>query len=46
MQSFYFMPTVSGRKHKCSGEVDGTTTLLLKLCLVAQLCTTLATYGL
>ena len=29
---------LSEQKHKCSGDVDGTTTLLLNLCLVAQLC--------
>ena len=32
-------------KKNCSGDADGTTTLLLKVCLVAQLCPTLATYG-
>ena len=44
MQCFYFKPMLSEQKHKCSGDVDGTTTLLLKVCLVAQLCPTLATY--
>ena len=34
------------RKHKCSGNIDGTTILFLKVCLFAQLCSTLATYGL
>ena len=38
MQDFYFKPTLSARKHKCSGNVDGTTILFLKVCLVAQLC--------
>ena len=46
MEDFYFKPMLSEQKHKCSGDVDGTTTLLLKECLVAQLCPTLATYGL
>ena len=46
MQYFYFKPMLSEWKHKYSGDVDGTTTLLLKLCLVAQLCPTLAKYGL
>ena len=46
MQYFYFKPTLSGWKHKCSGDVDGTTTPLLKVCLVAQLYLTFATYGL
>ena len=46
MQYFYFKPTLSGRKHKYSGDVDGTTTLLLKACLVAHLYLTFATYGL
>ena len=44
MQCFYFTTTLSGQKHKCSGDVDGTTTLLLKVYLFAQLCPTLATY--
>ena len=35
---FLFQANVSGRKHRCSGDIDGTTTLLLNLCLVAQLC--------
>ena len=34
----YFKTTLSERKHKCSGNVDGTTILFLKVCLVAQLC--------
>ena len=38
MKDFYFKPTLSERKHKCSGNGDGTTTLFLKVCLVAQLC--------
>ena len=38
LQNFYFKPTLSERKHKCSGNGDGTTTLFLKVCLVAQLC--------
>ena len=38
MQDFYFKPTLSTRKHKYSGNVDGTTILFLKVCLVAQLC--------
>ena len=38
MQGFYFKPTLSARKHKCSGNVDGTTFLFLKVCRVAQLC--------
>ena len=46
VQYFYFKPTLSGRKHKYSGDVDGTTTLLLKACLVAHLYLTFATYGL
>ena len=37
-EGLYFKPTLSERKHKCSGNVDGTTSLFLKLCLVAQLC--------
>ena len=35
---FLFQANVSGRKHRCSGDIDGTTTLLLNMCLVAQLC--------
>ena len=46
VQYFYLKPTLSERKHKCSGDVDGTTTLLLKVCLVAQLYLTFANYGL
>ena len=38
MQDFYFKPTLSERKHKCSGNVDGTTILFLKVCFVAQPC--------
>ena len=38
MQDFYFKPTLSARKHKCSGNEDDTTILFLKVCLVAQLC--------
>ena len=38
MRDFYFKPTLSTRKHKYSGNVDGTTILFLKVCLVAQLC--------
>ena len=38
MQDFSFKPILSERKHKCSGNVDATTILLLKVCLVAQLC--------
>ena len=38
MQDFYFKPMLSEKKHKCSGNVDGTTILFLKVCLVAQLC--------
>ena len=34
----YFKPTLSERKHKCSGNVNGTTILFLKVCRVAQLC--------
>ena len=34
-QDFYFKPTLSERKHKCSGNVQGTTILFLKVCLVA-----------
>ena len=46
MQYFYFKPMLSEWKHKYSGDVDGTTTLLLKACVVAQLYLTFATYGL
>ena len=46
MQYFYFKPMLSEWKHKYNGDVDGTTTLLLKACLVAQLYLTFATYGL
>ena len=46
LQYFYFKPTMSERKRKCSGNIDGTTILFLKVCLVAQLCSNLATYGL
>ena len=38
VQDFYFKPTLSERKHKCSGNGDATTILFLKVCLVAQLC--------
>ena len=38
MQDFYVMTTLSERKHKLSGNVDGTTILFLKVCLVSQLC--------
>ena len=38
MQEFYVKPTVSERKHKFSGNVDGTSILFLKVHLVAQLC--------
>ena len=38
VQDFYFKPKQSERKHKCSGNVHGTTILFLKMCLVAQLC--------
>ena len=38
MQDFYFKPMLSARKYKCSGNVDGTTFLFLKVCRVAQLC--------
>ena len=34
----YFKPTLSAKKHKCSGSEDGTTFLFLKVCRVAQLC--------
>ena len=27
VQYFYFKPTMSERKHKCSGDIDGTTIL-------------------
>ena len=37
MKDFYFKPTLSERKHKCSVNADGTTILFLKVCLVAQL---------
>ena len=37
MQEFYVKPTVSERKHKFSGNVDGTSILFLKVHLVAQL---------
>ena len=46
VQYFYFKPAMSERKHKCSGNLDDTTILFLKVCLVAQLHSTLATYGL
>ena len=46
VQDFYFKPMLSARKHKCSGNINDTTILFLKVCLVAQLCSTLATYGL
>ena len=42
MQGFYFKPTLSARKHKCSGNEDGTIILFLKVCLVAQLCLNLS----
>ena len=38
MQNFYFKPTLSERKHKCSGNGDATTIVFLKVYLVAQLC--------
>jgi len=38
VQDFYFKPKLSERKHKCSGNVDGTTILFLKVCFVAQPC--------
>ena len=38
MQDFYFKPTLSERKHKCSGNADTTPILFLKVYLVAQLC--------
>ena len=38
MQNFYFKPTLSERKYKCSGNADTTTILFLKVYLVAQLC--------
>ena len=38
MQDFYFKPTLSERKHKCSGNGDATTIVFLKVYLVAQLC--------
>jgi len=37
-QDFYFKPMLSARKHKCSGNEDGTIILFLKVCLVAQQC--------
>ena len=43
---FYFKPTMSQRKHKRSCNIGGSTILFLKVCLVAQLCSTLATYEL
>ena len=46
MQYFNVTPIMSERKHKCSGNINDTTILFLKVCLVAQLCSTLATYGL
>ena len=46
MQCFYLKPMLSEQKHKCSGDVDVTTTLHLKVCLVVQLCLTFTTYGL
>ena len=38
VQDFYFKPTLSERKHKCSGNGDATTIVFLKVYLVAQLC--------
>ena len=38
MQDFYFKPTLSERKHKCSGNGEATTILFLKVCFFAQLC--------
>ena len=38
MQDFYFKPTLSERKHKCSGNGDATTILFFKAYLVVQLC--------
>ena len=38
MQDFYFKLKLPERKHKCSGNVEGTTILFLKVCFVAQLC--------
>ena len=38
MKDFYFKPTLSERKHKCSGNGDATTILFLKVCFFAQLC--------
>ena len=38
MQDFCFKLTLSERKLICSGNVDGTTILFLKVYLVAQLC--------
>ena len=37
MQDFYFKLRLSERKHKFSGNVDGTSILFLKVHLVAQL---------
>ena len=37
LQYFYFKPTMSERKRKCSGNIDGTTILFLKVCLFVQL---------
>ena len=31
VQDFYFKPTLFARKHKCSGNVDGTAFLFLKV---------------
>ena len=38
MQDFYFKPMLSETKNKCSDNIDGTTILFLKVCLLAQLC--------
>ena len=38
VQDFYFKLKLPERKHKCSGNVEGTTILFLKVCFVAQLC--------
>ena len=38
MQDFYFKPMLSETKNKCSDNVDNTTILFLKVCLLAQLC--------
>ena len=35
VQYFYFKPTMSERKHKCSVNIDGTTILFLRVFLVA-----------